>query len=229
MYEKVVKDDTFTSVHIEEYDVMSRDTKLGQEEITRDIPNVGDEALKNLDEAGIIYIGAEVKSGDILVGKITPKAHTTISPEEKLLRSIFGEKSTDVSDTSLKVPPGDAGTVVEVRVFNRRGIEKDERSLAIERSEIESLAKDRDDERAILEESFSQILRRNLINNAVSKGLKNLKRNQKIELNDINDIGIKDLRKIILKNSTKQEKIQNLIKNFDDELKNLENRFQIKV
>ena len=175
MSEKVVKNDTFTSVHIEEYDVMSRDTKLGQEEITRDIPNVGDEALKNLDEAGIIYIGAEVKAGDILVGKITPKAHTTISPEEKLLRSIFGEKSTDVSDTSLRVPPGDAGTVVEVRVFNRRGIEKDERSLAIERSEIESLAKDRDDERAILEESFSQILRKNLIDNQVSKGPKNLK------------------------------------------------------
>tara|TARA_B100000949_G_scaffold191141_1_gene174604 strand:- start:2277 stop:5756 length:3480 start_codon:yes stop_codon:yes gene_type:complete len=229
MSEKVVKDDTFTSVHIEEYDVMSRDTKLGQEEITRDIPNVGDEALKNLDEAGIIYIGAEVKAGDILVGKITPKAHTTISPEEKLLRSIFGEKSTDVSDTSLKVPPGDAGTVVEVRVFNRRGIEKDERSLAIERSEIESLAKDRDDERTILDESFAQILRKNIIDNVISKGLKNLKGNQKIELNDINDIGIKDLRKIILKNSKKQEKIQNLIKNFDDELKNLENRFQIKV
>ena len=229
MSEKVVKNDTFTSVHIEEYDVMSRDTKLGQEEITRDIPNVGDEALKNLDEAGIIYIGAEVKAGDILVGKITPKAHTTISPEEKLLRSIFGEKSTDVSDTSLKVPPGDAGTVVEVRVFNRRGIEKDERSLAIERSEIESLAKDRDDERAILEESFSQILRKNLIDNQVSKGPKNLKKNQNIEMNDIEDIGIKDLRKISIKNSKKQEKIQQLIKSFDDELKNLENRFQIKV
>ena len=229
MSEKVVKNDTFTSVHIEEYDVMSRDTKLGQEEITRDIPNVGDEALKNLDEAGIIYIGAEVKAGDILVGKITPKAHTTISPEEKLLRSIFGEKSTDVSDTSLRVPPGDAGTVVEVRVFNRRGIEKDERSLAIERSEIESLAKDRDDERAILEESFSQILRKNLIDNQVSKGPKNLKKNQNIEMNDIEDIGIKDLRKISIKNSKKQEKIQQLIKSFDDELKNLENRFQIKV
>ena len=135
---------------------MARDTKLGEEDITRDIPNVGDEALRNLDEAGIIYIGAEVKAGDILVGKITPKAHSTVSPEEKLLRSIFGEKSTDVSDTSLRVPPGDAGTVVEVRVFNRRGVEKDERSLAIERSEIEILAKDRDDERIILEESFSR-------------------------------------------------------------------------
>ena len=229
MSEKVVKQDTFTSVHIEEYDVMSRDTKLGQEEITRDIPNVGDEALKNLDEAGIIYIGAEVAAGDILVGKITPKAHSTVSPEEKLLRSIFGEKSTDVSDTSLKVPPGDAGTVVEVRVFNRRGIEKDERSLAIERSEIESLAKDRDDERTILEESFSQILKKNFVDNIISKSIKDLKKNQKIGLNDLDDFSIKDLRKIILKDTKKQEIIQKLNKNFDDELKNLENRFQIKV
>ena len=229
MSEKVVKEDVFTSVHIEEYEVMSRDTKLGQEEITRDIPNVGDEALKNLDEAGIIYIGAEVKAGDILVGKITPKAHSTVSPEEKLLRSIFGEKSTDVSDTSLRVPPGDAGTVVEVRVFNRRGIEKDERSLAIERSEIENLAKDRDDERAILEDSFSQILKKNLADNVASKPIKNIKKNQKITINDLEDFSIKDLRKVSLKDDKKQQTVQNLIKNFDDELKNLENRFQIKV
>ena len=229
MSERVVKEDTFTSVHIEEYEIMSRDTKLGQEEITRDIPNVGDEALKNLDEAGVIYIGAEIKAGDILVGKITPKAHSTVSPEEKLLRSIFGEKSTDVSDTSLKVPPGDAGTVVEVRVFNRRGIEKDERSLAIERSEIEILAKDRDDERTILEESFSQILKKNLLDNIVSKGIQDLKRNQKIALNDIDNFSVKDLRKIILKDTEKQDVIQSLNKNFDDDLKNLENRFQIKV
>ena len=229
MSERVVKKDTFTSVHIEEYEIMSRDTKLGQEEITRDIPNVGDEALKNLDEAGVIYIGAEIKAGDILVGKITPKAHSTVSPEEKLLRSIFGEKSTDVSDTSLKVPPGDAGTVVEVRVFNRRGIEKDERSLAIERSEIEILAKDRDDERTILEESFLQILKKNLLDNIVSKGIQDLKRNQKIVLNDIDNFSVKDLRKIILKDTEKQDVIQSLNKNFDDDLKNLENRFQIKV
>ena len=229
MSEKVVKEDIFTSVHIEEHEIMSRDTKLGQEEITRDIPNVGDEALKNLDEAGIIYIGAEVKSDDILVGKITPKAHSTVSPEEKLLRSIFGEKSTDVSDTSLKVPPGDAGTVVEVRVFNRRGIEKDERTLAIERSEIENLAKDRDDERTILEESFAQILKRNLLDNIVSKAPKDLKRNQKIKLSDLDDFSIKDLRKIIPIDTKKKEVILSLNKNFDDELKNLENRFQTKV
>jgi len=229
MSERVVKNDKFTSVHIEEYEIMSRDTKLGQEEITRDIPNVGDEALKNLDEAGVIYIGAEVSSSDILVGKITPKAHSTVSPEEKLLRSIFGEKSTDVSDTSLRVPPGDAGTVVEVRVFNRRGVEKDERSLAIERSEIESLAKDRDDERAILEASFSQILKKNLLDNIVAKGIKDLKKNQKIGLNDIDSFNLKDLRKIFLKDAKKQDIVQSLNKNFDNDLKNLENRFQIKV
>ena len=149
--ERMVRDDVFTSIHIEEFDVMARDTKLGPEEITRDIPNVGEEALKNLDEAGIVYIGAEVKPSDILVGKITPKGESPMTPEEKLLRAIFGEKASDVRDTSLRLPPGVSGTVVEVRVFNRHGIDKDERALAIEREEIERLAKDRDDELAILD------------------------------------------------------------------------------
>src|ERR1700742_3529976 len=130
---------------------MARDTKLGQEEITRDIPNVGEEALKNLDEAGIVYIGADVKPGDILVGKVTPKGESPMTPEEKLLRAIFGEKASDVKDTSLRVPPGVNGTIVEVRVFSRHGVDKDERALAIEREEIEHLAKDRDDEAAILD------------------------------------------------------------------------------
>jgi len=149
--ERIVQDDVFTSIHIEEFEVMARDTKLGPEEITRDIPNVSEEALKSLDEAGIVYIGAEVEAGDILVGKITPKGESPMTPEEKLLRAIFGEKASDVRDTSLRVPPGDRGTVVEVRVFNRHGIEKDERAMAIEREEIENLAKDRDDEQAILD------------------------------------------------------------------------------
>ena len=149
--ERIVKDDVFTSIHIEEFEVMARDTKLGPEEITRDIPNVSEETLKNLDEAGIVYIGAEVRAGDILVGKITPKGESPMTPEEKLLRAIFGEKASDVRDTSLRVPPGVQGTVVEVRVFNRHGVEKDERALAIEREEIERLAKDRDDEQAILD------------------------------------------------------------------------------
>ena len=152
--ERIVRDDVFTSIHIEEFEVMARDTKLGPEEITRDIPNVSEEALKNLDEAGIVYIGAEVNAGDILVGKITPKGESPMTPEEKLLRAIFGEKASDVRDTSLRVPPGVTGTIVEVRVFNRHGVDKDERAMAIEREEIERLAKDRDDEQAILDRNI---------------------------------------------------------------------------
>ncbi len=140
--ERIVKDDVFTSIHIEEFEVMARDTKLGPEDITRDIPNVGEEALRNLDEAGIVYIGAEVHPGDILVGKITPKGESPMTPEEKLLRAIFGEKASDVRDTSLRLPPGVAGTIVEVRVFNRHGIEIDDRTRAIQNEEIERLKKD---------------------------------------------------------------------------------------
>ncbi len=152
--ERIVRDDVFTSIHLEEFEVMARDTKLGPEEITRDIPNVGEEALRNLDEAGIVSIGAEVNAGDILVGKVTPKGESPMTPEEKLLRAIFGEKASDVRDTSLKLPPGATGTVVEVRVFNRHGVEKDQRAMQIEREEIERLAKDRDDELAILERNI---------------------------------------------------------------------------
>ncbi|MBU6206522.1 MAG: DNA-directed RNA polymerase subunit beta, partial [Alphaproteobacteria bacterium] len=148
--ERIVKDDVFTSIHIEEFEVVARDTKLGPEDITRDIPNVGEEALRNLDEAGIVYIGAEVEPGDILCGKITPKGESPMTPEEKLLRAIFGEKASDVRDTSLRLPPGVAGTVVEVRVFNRHGIDIDDRTRAIQSEEKERLAKDRDDERSIL-------------------------------------------------------------------------------
>ncbi len=172
--ERMVRDDVFTSIHIEEFELMARDTKLGQEEITRDIPNVGEEALKNLDEAGIVYIGAEVKPGDILVGKVTPKGETPMTPEEKLLRAIFGEIAADVRDTSLKVPPGVSGTVLEVRVFSRRGVEKDARALAIERSEIERLAKDRDDERTILERSFYTRLKSLLLGHTIVSGPKGL-------------------------------------------------------
>ncbi|MBW8303137.1 MAG: DNA-directed RNA polymerase subunit beta, partial [Brevundimonas sp.] len=149
--ERIVRDDVFTSIHIEEFEVMARDTKLGPEEITRDIPNVGEEALRNLDEAGIVAIGAEVQPGDILCGKVTPKGESPMTPEEKLLRAIFGEKASDVRDTSLRLPPGVAGTIVDVRVFNRHGVDKDERAVAIERAEIERLGKDRDDELKILE------------------------------------------------------------------------------
>ncbi|HEX8388752.1 MAG TPA: DNA-directed RNA polymerase subunit beta, partial [Sphingomonas sp.] len=178
--ERIVRDDVFTSIHIDEFEVMARDTKLGPESITRDIPNVSEEALRNLDEAGIVYIGAEVKAGDILVGKVTPKGETPMTPEEKLLRAIFGEKAADVRDTSLKVPPGVQGTVVEVRVFNRRGVEKDERAIAIERSEIERLAKDRDDEKAILERNIYSRLRDILEGQTATAGTRGLKAGQEI-------------------------------------------------
>src|SRR6185503_11528091 len=151
--ERVVKHDLFTSIHIEEFECVARDTKLGPEEITRDIPNVGDEALHDLDDSGIIRIGAEVKPGDILVGKITPKGETQLSPEEKLLRAIFGEKAGEVRDTSLRVPPGVEGTVINARVFSRKGIQKDDRSRAIEEDEVAKLKKDQQDEIRIIRES----------------------------------------------------------------------------
>ena len=161
--ERIVKDDVFTSIHIEEFEVMARDTKLGPEDITRDIPNVGEEALRNLDEAGIVYIGAEVEPGDILCGKITPKGESPMTPEEKLLRAIFGEKASDVRDTSLRLPPGVQGTVVEVRVFNRHGIDIDDRTRAIQTEEKDRLSKDAEDERAILKRSSYARLREMLL------------------------------------------------------------------
>jgi len=173
--ERIARDDVFTSVHIEEFEVAARDTKLGPEEITRDIPNVGEEALRNLDEAGIVYIGADVGPADILVGKITPKGESPMTPEEKLLRAIFGEKASDVRDTSLRLPPGDFGTIVEVRVFNRHGVEKDERALQIEREEVERLARDRDDELAILDRNIYARLRGMIEGKEAVKGPKGTK------------------------------------------------------
>jgi len=161
--ERVVKDDLFTSVHIEEFECVARDTKLGPEEITRDIPNVGEDALKDLDESGIIRIGAEVRPGDILVGKITPKGETQLSPEEKLLRAIFGEKAGEVRDTSLKVPPGVEGTVINARVFSRKGVSKDERSRIIEEDEVNKLKKDQQDEQRIIRDSTARKVKKLLI------------------------------------------------------------------
>ncbi len=158
--ERVVKEDIYTSIHIEEFECVSRDTKLGPEEITRDIPNVGDEALTDLDESGIIRIGAEVKPGNILVGKITPKGETQLSPEEKLLRAIFGEKAGEVRDTSLRVPPGVEGTVINVRIFSRKGLGKDERSKTIEDEEVIRLRKDQHDEIRILQDGALRRLKR---------------------------------------------------------------------
>ncbi len=170
--ERVVKEDIYTSIHIEEFEVVSRDTKLGKEEITRDIPNVGEEALKNLDESGIVKVGAEVRPGDILVGKITPKGETQLSPEEKLLRAIFGDKAGDVKDTSLRVPPGAEGTVIDARVFARRGVEKDQRTLENEQAERARLEKDKEDQIKIVERSARTRLKEILAGNKLKTNLR---------------------------------------------------------
>ena len=227
--ERIVSDDVFTSIHIEEFEVMARDTKLGQEEITRDIPNVGEEALKNLDEAGIVYIGAEVKPGDILVGKVTPKGESPMTPEEKLLRAIFGEKASDVRDTSLRLPPGVAGTIVEVRVFSRRGVDKDERAMAIERSEIERLAKDRDDERKILERSFFGRLRELLIGQKAVSGPRGFRTGADITEADLSPLTGGQTRQISVENEQVMETIEQVSKVFDDSIDALQARFENKV
>jgi DNA-directed RNA polymerase subunit beta len=227
--ERIVRDDVFTSIHIEEFEVMARDTKLGQEEITRDIPNVGEEALKNLDEAGIVYIGAEVEPGDILVGKVTPKGESPMTPEEKLLRAIFGEKASDVRDTSLKLPPGVAGTVVEVRVFSRRGVDKDERALAIEQSEIERLAKDRDDERAILERSFSQRLKTLILKKKVVSGPKGLKDGTVITEDVLAEYTVGQIAQIVVANDKVMSDVEALKAKFESDIALLQARFDDKV
>jgi len=227
--ERIVKDDVFTSIHIEEFEVMARDTKLGQEEITRDIPNVGEEALKNLDEAGIVYIGAEVRPGDILVGKVTPKGESPMTPEEKLLRAIFGEKASDVRDTSLRLPPGVVGTIVEVRVFSRRGVDKDERALAIERAEIEKLAKDRDDERGILERSFYTRLKEVLIGQTAQSGPKGMKGGTVLTDEVLAGLSKGLWRQIAIADEQVMETVENLGKVFDDSIKALQDRFENKV
>ncbi|MFY9287456.1 MAG: DNA-directed RNA polymerase subunit beta [Alphaproteobacteria bacterium] len=227
--ERIVRDDVFTSIHIEEFEVMARDTKLGQEEITRDIPNVGEEALKNLDEAGIVYIGAEVNPGDILIGKVTPKGESPMTPEEKLLRAIFGEKAADVRDTSLRLPPGVTGTVVEVRVFSRRGIEKDQRAIAIERAEIERLAKDRDDERAILERSFFARLKELLMGHKVVAGPKNMAPGKAVSDELLQEYTHGQWRQISVKDERAMEQIESLSKVFDEQINALKKRFEDKV
>src|SRR6202166_4561513 len=223
--ERIVKDDVFTSIHIEEFEVMARDTKLGPEEITRDIPNVSEETLKNLDEAGIVYIGAEVVAGDILVGKVTPKGETPMTPEEKLLRAIFGEKAADVRDTSLRVPPGVTGTVVEVRVFNRHGIEKDERALAIEREEIERLAKDRDDEQAILDRNVYGRLAELLEGRQGIAGPKGFKKDTKITRAVLEEYPRSQWWLFASPNDKIMAEIEAIRKQYDESKKRLEQRF----
>jgi DNA-directed RNA polymerase subunit beta len=227
--ERVARDDVFTSIHIEEFEVMARDTKLGQEEITRDIPNVGEEALKNLDEAGIVYIGAEVNPGDILVGKVTPKGESPMTPEEKLLRAIFGEKASDVRDTSLKLPPGVTGTVVDVRVFSRRGVDKDERAMAIERAEIERLAQDRDDERAIQERSFLNRLREKLLGHKAAGGFKGIKAGTLIDEALLAEHPRGAWRHIGVQDDAAMAEIETLKREFDAAVHRLQAQFDSKV
>jgi DNA-directed RNA polymerase subunit beta len=227
--ERIVKDDVFTSIHIEEFDVMSRDTKLGPEEITRDIPNVGDESLKNLDETGIVYVGAEVNPGDILVGKVTPKGETPSTPEEKLLRAIFGEKASDVRDSSLRLPPGTTGTVVDVRVFSRRGIEKDERALAIERAEISRLAKDRDSERTILERSYYGRLEELLAGKKVVKGPKGLKIGAVVSDAVLAEYSRGQWRQIIVDDKEIMDTLESLGHQFDQSIASVNARFEDKA
>jgi DNA-directed RNA polymerase subunit beta len=193
--ERVVTEDVYTSIHIEEFECVSRDTKLGKEEITRDIPNVGEEALKNLDDAGIILVGAEVHPGDILVGKITPKGETQLSPEEKLLRAIFGDKAGDVKDSSLRVPPGVEGTVIDAKVFSRRGVEKDLRSLTIEAEEKGKFEKDRADEIEIIERNARAKLKEILIGRKLKTNLRD-KRTNKIIISTRKAIKAEDVDQI---------------------------------
>ncbi len=220
--ERLVKEGTFTSVHIEEFEVLARDTKLGKEEITRDIPNVGEEALKDLDECGIIRLGAEVGPGDILVGKVTPKGETQLSPEEKLLRAIFGEKAGDVKDTSLRVPPGEGGIVIDARVFSRRGVEKDDRSRSIEDEEIAQLEKDRDDELKVIEEMAKNEIASLILGKQCAEDLKDGKKvlipkDTRIDQQRIAGIPVIKFDGIELKDSKATEKVKEIILRYKEQ------------
>ncbi len=224
--ERIVKDDVFTSIHIDEFEVMARDTKLGPEDITRDIPNVGEEALRNLDEAGIVYIGAEVHPGDILVGKITPKGESPMTPEEKLLRAIFGEKASDVRDTSLRLPPGVAGTIVDVRVFNRHGIEIDDRTRAIQNEEIERLAKDREDERAILNRATFNRLRDMLVGQVAAAAPKGFKKGDTISEDNLAEIERYEWWKFAVADDKVQGQLEAVKAQYDATVKAIQEKFE---
>ena len=226
--ERVVKEDRFTTIHIEELQCVARDTKLGPEDITSDIPNVGDSALAKLDESGIAFIGAEVKSGDILVGKVTPKGETQLTPEEKLLRAIFGEKASDVKDTSLRVPPGMDGTVIDVRVFTRDGVEKDHRALAIERAELESVRKDFDDTLRILEEDIYERVERMLTNKMAQGGPNNLKSGSKITKAYLDEVSREQWFDIRLKNDDANEQLEKAFTRLNAQREEFDRRFEVK-
>ena len=227
--ERIVKDDVFTSVHIEEFEVVARDTRLGPEEITRDMPNVGEENLRNLDEVGIVHVGAEVKSGDILVGKVTPKSESPMTPEEKLLRAIFGEKASDVRDSSLYVPPGVSGTVVEVRVLSRRGIEKDERAITIEKQQIEKLAKDRDDEVAIIDHFVFMRLQSILEGQKILSGPKSVKAGTTIDKGLLSSLSKGQYWQLIVEDNVVMSEIEQIKTQYDEKKDELNKRFTSKV
>ena len=224
--ERIVKDDFFTSIHIEEFEVLARDTKLGKEEITRDIPGLGEDALKDLDECGIIRIGAEVKSNDILVGKITPKGETQLSPEEKLLRAIFGEKARDVQDTSLRIPPGVEGTVINVRIFSRKGVEKDSRSRIIENKQLSEILKDQELKIKILKENATEIIKNLLVGKTAAKRLADkrtnsilLKKNQKITADIVSKVPSSRWKDIVVEDKGTEEKIKKIKEGLDEQIK----------
>lgn len=234
--EKLVREDAFTSIHIEEFEVEARDTKLGKEEITRDIPNLGEEALRNLDESGIVRIGAEVKAGDILVGKVTPKGETQLTPEEKLLRAIFGEKAGDVKDTSLQVPPGVEGVVVDVKIFSRKGVDKDERSKTIESEDRSKIERDYQEELRIIEEERNKKIRKLLLGQFVGRDLMDpdtgeviLKKKGRITAEVLRKLSDEDARRVILGDAEEQKKLEEIERAAKDQIEILQTLYDEKV
>ncbi len=234
--EKLVREDTFTSIHIEEFEVEARDTKLGKEDITRDIPNIGDEALRNLDESGIIRIGAEVKSGDILVGKVTPKGETQLTPEEKLLRAIFGEKAGDVKDTSLQVPPGVEGIIVDVKIFSRKGLDKDERTKSIESEDVLKLQRDHHDELRIIEEEKQKKMRKLLLGKVVGRDIMDpdsgeviLKKKGKLSAEILKRLSDDSIRHIILGDPDEQKSLEDIERQAKEQCEILQTLYDEKV
>jgi len=227
--ERMVKEDILSSIHIESFEITARDTKLGNEEITRDIPNIAEESLKNLDESGIVYVGAEVNPGDILVGKVSPKGETPMTPEEKLLRAIFGEKSADVKDSSFRVPPGISGTVVEVRVLMRRGVEKDERTIAIERQMIEDMLKNRDSERTILEQTYCRHICSKLVGKTLVSGLDAQQAGTKITMEMLKGLSYYSVKNIVVKETRTQKVIDELCKQVEEKIARIQKNFEDSV
>ena len=234
--ERLVREDVFTSIHIEEFEVEARDTKLGKEDITRDIPNVGEEALRNLDESGIIRIGAEVKQGDILVGKVTPKGETQLTPEEKLLRAIFGEKAGDVKDTSLTVPPGVEGIVVDVKIFSRKGLDKDERSKSIESDDVLRIQREHQDSLRIVDEEKNKKIRKLLLGKVVARDLMDgdsgeiiLKRKGRITPEILKKLSDEEIRRIILSDTEDQGEIEETERTAKEQAEILQTLYDEKV